>query len=127
MNVQVMQDRSAALGTTIDTWPAFESSGAERGAHPGVHIDVRELSRRVRVRGRGEVTLVDGASLTIAAHELVAIIGPSGAGKTTLLEAIAGLAPAISGSVRYDGVDVYDNLGAFRSVLGYVPQDDIIH
>ena len=29
--------------------------------------------------------------------------------------------------MRFDGVDVHANLGAFRSVLGYVPQDDIIH
>jgi ABC-type multidrug transport system ATPase subunit len=54
-------------------------------------------------------------------------VGPSGAGKTTLLEAIAGIAPATSGSVRFDGIDLYGNLGTFRSVLGYVPQDDIIH
>ena len=73
------------------------------------------------------MTLLDGASFTLPAGQLVAIVGPSGAGKTTLLEALAGLAPAISGSVRYDGVDVYANLRTFRSVLGYVPQDDIIH
>ena len=66
-------------------------------------------------------------SFTLSAGELVAIVGPSGAGKTTLLEAIAGIAPATSGSVRFDGIDVYANLGTFRSVLGYVPQDDIIH
>jgi ABC-type multidrug transport system ATPase subunit len=93
----------------------------------GVRIDVHELSRQVRVRRRGELTLLDAVSFTVSAGELVAIVGPSGAGKTTLLEAIAGLAPATSGSVRFDGIDVYANLGSFRSVLGYVPQDDIIH
>jgi ABC-type multidrug transport system ATPase subunit len=93
----------------------------------GVRIDVHELSRQVRVRNRGDLTLLDAVSFTVSAGELVAIVGPSGAGKTTLLEAIAGLAPATSGSVRFDGVDVYANLGSFRSVLGYVPQDDIIH
>ena len=79
------------------------------------------------MRKRGELTLIDRASFTITAGQLVAIVGPSGAGKTTLLEAIAGLAPEISGSVHFDGVDVYANLGTFRSVLGFVPQDDIIH
>ena len=29
--------------------------------------------------------------------------------------------------MRFDGIDVHANLGGFRSVLGYVPQDDIIH
>ena len=93
----------------------------------GVRIDVDELSRRVRVRNRGELTLLDAVSLTVSAGELVAIVGSSGAGKTTLLEAMAGIAPATSGSVRFDGVDLVGNLEAFRSVLGYVPQDDIIH
>jgi ABC-type multidrug transport system ATPase subunit len=93
----------------------------------GVRIDVNELTRRVRIRKRGELTLLDAASFTLSAGELVAIVGPSGAGKTTLLEAIAGIAPATSGSVRFDGIDVHANVGTFRSVLGYVPQDDIIH
>ena len=98
-----------------------------RGLARGVRIDVNELSRRVRVGKRGESTLLDAVSFSLGAGELVAIVGPSGAGKTTLLEAIAGIAPATSGSVRFDGVDVHANLGTFRGVLGYVPQDDIIH
>jgi ABC-type multidrug transport system ATPase subunit len=93
----------------------------------GVRIDVDQLSRQVRLRSRDQLTLLDAVSFTVSAGELVAIVGPSGAGKTTLLEAVAGIAPASSGSVRFDGVDVYGNLSTFRSVLGYVPQDDIIH
>jgi ABC-type multidrug transport system ATPase subunit len=93
----------------------------------GVRIDVDDLHRRIRVRNRRELTLIDGVSFTLSAGELVAIVGPSGAGKTTLLEAIAGIAPATSGSVRFDGVELRGDLGTFRSLLGYVPQDDIIH
>jgi ABC-type multidrug transport system ATPase subunit len=73
------------------------------------------------------VTLLDAVSFVLAPAELVAIVGPSGAGKTTLLEAIAGIAAPTAGTVRFDGTDLYANPGAFRSVLGYVPQDDIIH
>jgi hypothetical protein len=93
----------------------------------GIRIDVDQLSRQVRLRNRNQLTLLDAVSFSVSAGELVAIVGPSGAGKTTLLEAVAGIAPATSGSVRFDGVDVYENLSTFRSVLGYVPQDDIIH
>ena len=78
-------------------------------------------------RGRGEVTLLDAVSFTLSVGELVAIVGPSGAGKTTLLEAIAGIAPATSGSVRFDGIDMHTHPGTFRNVLGFVPQEDIIH
>ncbi len=98
-----------------------------RVAPRGIRVDVSRLSRRMRLARRDEVTLLDDVSFTLTAGQLVAIVGPSGAGKTTLLEAIAGIVPASSGSVRFDGVDVHANLGAFRSRLGYVPQDDIIH
>jgi ABC-type multidrug transport system ATPase subunit len=91
----------------------------------GVRIDVNEVSRRVGKRH--DVTLLDGVSFSVAAGQLVAIVGPSGAGKTTLLEAIAGIVPPTAGSVHFDGIDVHATLGTFRSRLGYVPQDDIIH
>src|SRR5262245_15610946 len=93
----------------------------------GFCIDVDRVSRRVHHRRRGETTLLDDVSLAIAPGELVAIVGPSGAGKTTLLEAISGVAPATSGSVRFDGVDLHANQRRFRGVIGYVPQDDLIH
>jgi ABC-type multidrug transport system ATPase subunit len=109
---------------TIDTTDERAIAADER---TGVRIDVDGLSRRVRVGRREEVTLLDAASFTIQAGELVAIVGPSGAGKTTLLKTIAGIAPTTTGSVRFAGVDVHANAGVFRSVLGYVPQDDIIH
>jgi ABC-type multidrug transport system ATPase subunit len=118
-----LQNRITTFAATAETTLAPAASASPRG----VRIDVRELSRRVKVRKRGELTLLDGVSFTLSAGELVAIVGPSGAGKTTLLETVAGLAPASSGSVRFDGIDVHANVGTFRSVLGYVPQDDIIH
>jgi ABC-type multidrug transport system ATPase subunit len=93
----------------------------------GVRIEVEVLSRRVQSRRRGELTLLDSASFSVEPGELVAVIGPSGAGKTTLIETVAGIAPPTSGCVRFDGVDLYANLKVFRSVLGYVPQEDIIH
>ena len=98
-----------------------------RASTQGFCVDVNELSRRVRVRSRGELTVLDAVSFAVAAGELVAIVGPSGAGKTMLLEAIAGIAPTSAGSVRFDGIDLHANLRKFRGVIGYVPQDDIIH
>ena len=122
-SVDLEHDEDLALDRGGVATPAPTTEVAVRG----VRIDVDELCRRVRVRHRGVLTLLDSASFTVAAGELVAIIGPSGAGKTTLLEAIAGIGPTTSGSVRFDGIDLHANLGTFRSVLGYVPQDDIVH
>ncbi len=93
----------------------------------GFCVEVNELSRRVRARSHGEVAVLDAVSFAVAPGELVAIVGPSGAGKTMLLEAIAGIAPTSAGSVSFDGIDLHANLRKFRGVIGYVPQDDIIH
>jgi ABC-type multidrug transport system ATPase subunit/ABC-type transport system involved in multi-copper enzyme maturation permease subunit len=89
----------------------------------GVEIAVRSLRKSV---ADGRCVLHD-VSFSVRPGELVAIVGGSGAGKTTLLEALAGVRPADSGSVFFDGSDLAANLDAFRGVLGYVPQDDIIH
>ncbi|HUP74899.1 MAG TPA: ATP-binding cassette domain-containing protein [Acidimicrobiales bacterium] len=123
MTIQMEQDGIATFDGTAEATVTPAASAAPQR----VRIDVNELSRRVRIGKRAELTLVDRVSFTLSAGELVAIVGPSGAGKTTLLEAIAGITPATSGSVRFDGIDLHANLGTFRSVLGYVPQDDIIH
>jgi ABC-type multidrug transport system ATPase subunit len=98
-------------------------SAAGSATHPGFAIEVRDLSKRV---GDG-LTVLDRVSFQVEPGELVAIVGGSGAGKTTLLEAVAGVRLAEEGSVRFDGVDLYERLGQIRPVIGYVPQDDIIH
>ncbi|MEI6361403.1 MAG: ABC transporter ATP-binding protein [Actinomycetes bacterium] len=45
-------------------------------------------------------------TLAVAPAEVVAIVGPSGSGKSTLLATIAGVVPALGGSVIIEGRDV---------------------
>ena len=61
-------------------------------------------------------------SLEIPKGKTVALIGPSGAGKTTLADIILGLLPPVSGVVRMDDKNVYENLRSWRQKLGYIPQ-----
>ncbi|MCC7365168.1 MAG: ABC transporter ATP-binding protein [Dehalococcoidia bacterium] len=51
----------------------------------------------------GGVRAVDGASLSVAEGEIVALLGPSGCGKTTLLRTVAGFERAWGGEIRLGG------------------------
>jgi branched-chain amino acid transport system ATP-binding protein len=50
--------------------------------------------------------ILRGASIGIAAGEIVALLGPNGAGKSTLVKAVVGLVPRFSGAVQFDGRDI---------------------
>lgn len=85
-------------------------------------LSVRNLKRKI-----GRITLLDDVSFTVFSGEVIAVVGPSGAGKTTLLNAIAGIAPADTGDVILDSQDFHALLAQDRSLVGNVPQDDVVH
>lgn len=71
--------------------------------------------------------ILHNISTTIRPCEFIAVIGPSGAGKSTMMKALNGFAQATSGQVLVNGIDFYSHFDEFRTVIGYVPQDDIVH
>ena len=56
--------------------------------------------------GYGEVQVLWGIDLDVAASEIVCVIGSDGAGKRTLLRTISGLVPAWAGQIVMDGRDL---------------------
>jgi ATP-binding cassette, subfamily C, bacterial len=75
----------------------------------------------------GDAQVLHGASLTIPAGQLTAIIGPSGAGKTTIADLLLGLYQPDTGSITVDGIPLADiDLAAWRSQIGYVPQEMLL-
>lgn len=76
--------------------------------------------------GDGE-TVLDGVNLTIAPGEKVALVGASGGGKSTLVQALLGLYPLRSGSIRYGGIDVVDiGWDRVRENVGVVLQHPVL-
>ncbi|MBB2910325.1 peptide/nickel transport system ATP-binding protein [Streptosporangium becharense] len=66
-------------------------------------LSVDDLVVEHRTPGRPLVRAVAGASLTVAAGEVVGLVGESGCGKSTLARAVCGLNPAASGTITFDG------------------------
>lgn len=89
-------------------------------------VEANCLTRTIKTR-RGEKKLLEDINFVIEPHEFVAILGGSGAGKSTLLHALSGIHPATEGEVRVNGRNLYEDYDDFRSCIGYVPQDDIVH
>lgn len=85
-------------------------------------LAVQGLSRSV-----GGRTLLDHVDFVVYPGELVALVGPSGAGKTSLIHAIAGSAPVDAGEVRLGDRPLGELLDQEPSVVGLVPQDDLLH
>lgn len=67
-----------------------------------MHPPLKLTDLRKRLGGR---LALAGATLTVAAGEAVAIVGPNGCGKTTMLRCAAGLLRPTSGTVRVFGAD----------------------
>lgn len=92
-----------------------------------VRIEVNRLTKEVNLPDGKKRLLLDNISLVIEPREFVAILGGSGTGKTTLMSALTAMNPASSGRVLVNGRDLYKEYNSFRSMIGYVPQDDIVH
>ncbi len=93
-----------------------------------VRLDSVHLNFQVADRNTGQPKLLlDDLSLVVKPKELIGLLGPSGAGKTTLMNALNGFVKPTSGKVLYNGVDLYQNLDAMKSTIGFVPQEDIMH
>lgn len=73
--------------------------------------------------GYGPALVLDGVSLTLAAGELVGVVGPNGSGKTTLVRVLAGVLRPRAGAVLLDG-DALHTLPArqIAQKIAVVPQ-----
>lgn len=63
-----------------------------------------------------------GVTFAIQEGEILGLLGVNGAGKTTLSTILAGLHPCTEGNVLYQERSIYEDIVAYRKVIGYCPQ-----
>jgi ABC-type multidrug transport system ATPase subunit len=106
-------------------------SGASLSHAPDTRVmrlDSVGVTFQVADRSSGKPKLLlDDISLVVKPKELIGLLGPSGAGKTTLMHVLNGFVKPTTGQVLYNGEDLYRNLEALKSTMGFVPQEDIMH
>ncbi|MFN0148956.1 MAG: ATP-binding cassette domain-containing protein [Dehalococcoidia bacterium] len=91
-------------------------------AGTGLRVDCLGVSMTA-----GEVRLVQEVTFSALPAEFVALVGASGAGKSTLMRLLLGLAEPGDGEVRYDGRRLTAGVFHDGAVVGYVPQDELLH
>jgi ABC-type branched-subunit amino acid transport system ATPase component len=99
---------------------AFESTSIGAATEPMEAIlEVQDLTVSY-----GAVTAVRGASLRVAAGEVVALIGANGAGKSTILNTLSGLIRPDSGTAVFAGLDLTaaSSSAIVRRGLVHVPE-----
>lgn len=81
-------------------------------------LEIRNISKTYK---KGTVKALDNFSVTLTSG-VYGLLGPNGAGKSTLMNIITDNLNSDSGKVLYDGEDIKKLGKGYRSVLGYMPQ-----
>lgn len=133
INAQRIQGKHALQVSDYVAIAAFEyvftGKSLEISTQTGqVRIEVQNLTKTVKDKASGkDKNLLQDINFTIEAGEFVGVFGTSGSGKSTLLDALNGRRPATSGQILYNGTNLYEAFDLFRTAIGYVPQQDIVH
>lgn len=90
-------------------------------------LEARGVTKDYWLEGKGNIHVLRGVDFTLHTGEVVALVGKSGAGKSTLLHVLGTLDDPTSGTVLFEGKDLFTrseiHLADFRNTtLGFVFQ-----
>jgi ATP-binding cassette, subfamily B, bacterial PglK len=104
-----------------------------------LYLEVAEKLGREPIPGTPKVLRFEGVGYAYPGHEdtpalhdidleipmgsALAFVGSSGAGKSTMIDVLLGLLVPQQGTIKLDGIELERVLAAWRSRVGYVPQD----
>ena len=91
-----------------------------------IRLDIHNLTLEVKDKGKVK-RLLDDLSIALEPGQFVALVGGSGAGKSTLMKTLLGTEVPTKGVVYLNGSNFRQSFNIYRTQIGYVPQDDIIH
>lgn len=81
------------------------------------------LEARSLTKYYGALPALRDASFVARPGAILGYLGPNGSGKSTTVRMLVGLATPTRGDVLWQGRSIFDDLPAYRRVLGYVPEE----
>ena len=75
----------------------------------------------------GHLRALDKVSFDLPRGAFLSIFGPNGAGKTTLLRILASLARPTGGSASILGIDIRENPGEIRGLIGFISHKPLLY
>ena len=123
--------------TIVANQPAFAFvrstiAAAEQAPEPGLGSTAPRLASAISLRDvsfsyDGRDNVLEDVTMMLPAGSFIAVVGSSGSGKTTVADLIIGLLRPQHGEVWIDDLPMHDiDVKAWRSMIGYVPQDTFL-
>ncbi len=75
----------------------------------------------------GKQKALDNVSFKISKGEIVGFLGPNGAGKSTMMKIIMGYISPAAGSIKVNGLDIYEHSLEIKKQIGYLPEQNPLY
>ena len=85
------------------------------------------LEARSLTKYYSAIPAVRDLSFRLGAGGILGLLGPNGSGKSTTVSILTGLLEPSGGTVLLDGHPVRDDLLAYKSRIGYVPEEAVLY